>query len=86
MQEQPRGPLFHWVANMTFAGIAVGAGVLFGLRVPENRVSLVVAVIALVAFLMIPLTRRWDRDGVATRQAEQDTITGRPEGGADRNL
>ena len=26
MQEQPRGVLFHWVANMFFAGVALFSG------------------------------------------------------------
>lgn len=82
MQEQPRGILFHWMANMAFAGIALGAGVLFGLRIPGDRVSLMVAIIAFVAFLMIPLTRKWDRDGIAKRQ-EQDATGGRPTEGPD---
>lgn len=79
MQEHPRGVLFHWVANMAFAGIALGAGVLFGLQIPEGRASWVVAIIALVGFVMIPLTRKWDRDGIAKRQANQD-VTAEPDG------
>lgn len=79
MQEQPRGILFHWMANMAFAGIALGAGALFGLRVPGDRMGLVFAAIASVALLMIPVTRKWDRDGIAKRQAEQAGKDGRPD-------
>lgn len=85
MKDQPRGILFHWVANMAFAGIALGAGILFGLRIHEGRASLMFAIIALVGFLMIPLTRKWDRDGIAKRQAEQDTTIDQPADGHDRN-
>lgn len=85
MKDQPRGILFHWVANMAFAGIALGAGILFGLRIHEGRTSLMFTIIALVGFLMIPLTRKWDRDGIAKRQAEQDATIDQPTDGHDRN-
>jgi threonine/homoserine efflux transporter RhtA len=67
MQEEPRGLLFHWVANMFFAGIALFSGVLFGLEVPKNSAFLIVVVGALI---LIPVTRRWERTGIQKRQAE----------------
>lgn len=67
VQEEPRGLLFHWVANMFFAGIALFSGVLFGLRVPTDRAVVIVVVGALI---LIPVTRRWERAGMQKRQAE----------------
>lgn len=67
MQEEPRGLLFHWVANMFFAGVALFSGVLFGLDVPTDKA---VAVVVLGALILIPVTRRWERSGMQKRQAE----------------
>ncbi|HEX2179249.1 MAG TPA: hypothetical protein VHL54_06990 [Actinomycetota bacterium] len=67
MQEQPRGVIFHWVANMLFAGIALFSGILFGLEVPKN---LVLPIIVLGALTLIPVTRRWERSGIRNRQAQ----------------
>jgi hypothetical protein len=67
MQEEPRGLLFHWVANMFFAGIALFSGVLFGLEVPKDKAFLIVVV---GAAILIPVTRRWERTGMQKRQAE----------------
>jgi threonine/homoserine efflux transporter RhtA len=67
MEEEPRGLLFHWVANMFFAGIALFSGVLFGLEVPNDKAILIVVVGALI---LIPVTRRWERTGIQKRQAE----------------
>jgi hypothetical protein len=67
MQEQPRGVIFHWVANMFFAGIALFSGILFGLEVPKN---MVLPIIFLGASMLIPVTRRWERSGIRSRQAQ----------------
>lgn len=67
MHEEPRGLLFHWVANMFFAGIALFSGVLFGLRVPTDKA---VAIVVVGALVLIPVTRRWERTGMQKRQAE----------------
>lgn len=73
IQEQPRGLLFHWVANMFFAGVALFSGVLFGLQVPTDKAVLIVVVGALV---LIPVTRRWERTGMAKRMAQVDEAPG----------
>ncbi len=67
MQEEPRGLIFHWVANMFFAGVALLSGVLFGLDLPMDRAAPIVAVGALV---LIPVTRRWERTGIQKRQTQ----------------
>lgn len=67
MQEEPRGLLFHWVANMFFAGVALFSGVLFGLEVPTDKA---VAIVVMGALILIPVTRRWERNGMQKRQAE----------------
>lgn len=67
MHEESRGLLFHWVANMFFAGVALFSGVLFGLDVPTDKA---VAIVVLGALLLIPVTRRWERTGMQKRQAE----------------
>jgi hypothetical protein len=74
MEEESRGLLFHWVANMFFAGIALFSGVLFGLEIPVEKAILVVVVGALI---LIPVTRRWERTGIQKRQAE---AAGEPDG------
>lgn len=66
-QEEPRGLLFHWVANMFFAGVALFSGVLFGLDVPTDKA---VAIVVLGALFLMPVTRRWERSGMQKRQAE----------------
>lgn len=67
VEEEPRGLLFHWVANMFFAGIALYSGVLFGLEAPLDRALVIIVVGALI---LIPVTRRWERTGMQKRQAE----------------
>jgi hypothetical protein len=67
MEEESRGLLFHWVANMFFAGIALFSGVLFGLEIPMEKAILVVVVGALI---LIPVTRRWERTGIQKRRSE----------------
>jgi hypothetical protein len=67
MQEQPRGVIFHWVANMFFAGIALFSGILFGLEVPKDTV---LPIIVFGALILIPVTRRWERSGISKRQAQ----------------
>lgn len=66
MQEQPRGVLFHWVANMFFAGVALFSGILFGLELSKDRV---LPIIVLGALILIPVTRRWERSGIHKRQS-----------------
>lgn len=66
MQEQPRGVLFHWVANMFFAGVALFSGILFGLELPKDKVW---PIIVSGALILIPVTRRWERSGIHKRQA-----------------
>lgn len=73
MQEESRSLLFHWVANMFFAGIALFSGVLFGLKVPADKAVLIVVVGALV---LIPVTRRWERTGIQKRQEQSGEATG----------
>ncbi|HEX2052935.1 MAG TPA: hypothetical protein VHJ78_04295 [Actinomycetota bacterium] len=65
--EKPRGALFHWVANMFFAGIALFGGMLFGLEVPRDRVVLIVV---LGALILIPITRRWERTAISKRHVQ----------------
>lgn len=67
MQEEPRGILFHWVANMFFAGIALFSGILFGLEVPKDWAFVIIVVGALI---LIPVTRRWERGGIDKRQVQ----------------
>lgn len=66
MQDQPRGILFHWVANMFFAGVALFSGILFGLELPKDKV---LPIIVLGALILIPVTRRWERSGIHKRQS-----------------
>lgn len=68
--EQPRGLLFHWVANILLATLAVFSGVLFGERIPRNRLGLLAAAVMVAGLLLIPLTRRWERAGIRKRQAD----------------
>lgn len=65
--EKPRGFLFHWLANIFFAGIALYGGVLFGLEVPADWA---VPIVILGALVLIPVTRRWERAGISKRQAQ----------------
>ncbi|HVL52464.1 MAG TPA: hypothetical protein VM754_13305 [Actinomycetota bacterium] len=74
MQEQPRGILFHWLANMFFAGIALFSGILFGVEVPRGVAFLIVVVGALI---LIPVTRRWERTGIHKRQVQAAEATER---------
>jgi hypothetical protein len=73
IQEQPRSLIFHWVANMFFAGVALLSGVLFGLRLPTDTAILIVVLGALV---LIPVTRRWERTGIEKRVAQVDEAPG----------
>lgn len=71
---RPRGVLFHWVANIVFASLALFAGVIFGERIPREKYGLVFFIIASVALLLVPLTRSWERAGIEKRrQAQQVT-------------
>lgn len=58
---------------MFFAGVALFSGVIFGLRIPTDRAILIVVV---GAFVLIPLTRRWERTGIEKRMAQVDEATG----------
>jgi hypothetical protein len=70
-EEQPRGLLFHFVFNMVFASLAIGAGALFGERIPKDKLGIVFLGVALIALLLLPVTRRWERSGIAKRAAEK---------------
>jgi hypothetical protein len=76
-EEKPRSLVFHWVANMFFATLALGGGILFGERVPQDRVGLLPILIPAVGLALIPLTRRWERMGIEKRKAE---ATSKPKG------
>ncbi|CAN5880994.1 hypothetical protein BH23ACT12_BH23ACT12_19520 [soil metagenome] len=65
MQEEPRGLLFHWVANTFFAGVALYSGILFGVEVPKDKA---LSIIVVGALILIPVTRRWERTGMRKRQ------------------
>lgn len=78
--EEPRGILFHWVANIFFAGIALYSGILFGVAIPSDRAVMLIVVGALA---LIPVTRRWERAGISKRQAQaaaspEDASPGEP--------
>ena len=78
-EEKPRPLLFHWFANMFFASLALGGGILFGERVPPDRVRLLPILIPAIGLLLIPLTRRWERSGIEKRRAEaQAKARGKP--------
>jgi hypothetical protein len=77
MQEEPRGLLFHWVANMFFAGVVLFSGVLFGVEVPTDKA---IAIVVFGALLLIPVTRRWERTGMQKRQAEAPEAHGEESG------
>jgi hypothetical protein len=68
---RPRGVLFHWVANIFFASLALLAGVIFGERIPREKYGLVFVIIALGALLLVPLTRSWERAGIEKRRRAQ---------------
>lgn len=82
MDEEKARPLyFHWVANMFFAGLALGGGILFGERVPQDAVRLVPVMIPVIGALLIPLTRHWERAGMAKRAAAaRSNRPGKPSG------
>ena len=84
MQKQPqRSFIFHWLANILFASVALFAGLIFGEKIPRDKLGMAFAGVALVALAMVPLTRRWEKAGIAKRQqnASNKTAGGSP----DRN-
>lgn len=58
---------------MFFAGIALAGGMLFGLKVPQDRAVLIVVVGALI---LIPITRRWERTGIQKRHVQAGELRG----------
>ena len=76
MESKPRGVIFHWAANIVFATLALTAGVLFGERIPRDKLGLWVLIIVLVALLLVPLTRRWERTGIENRAKARDQVSG----------
>ena len=72
IDSRPRGVLFHWVGNIFFASLALFGGVLFGERIPRERFGLVAVIIALVALLLVPITRSWERSGIEKRRRERE--------------
>lgn len=72
-QERPRPVLFHWVANMVFAGVALMGGVLFGERVPPETLRLLPVMVPVIGLLLLPITRRWERLGMEKRKAQART-------------
>ena len=80
-EEKPRGLLFHWVGNMVFACLALAGGILFGERVPENRVGLLPILVPAIGLLLVPVTRRWERMGIERRKAEGES---KPKGGPQK--
>jgi uncharacterized membrane protein YfcA len=78
MESKPRGVIYHWAANIVFATLAVSAGVLFGERIPRDKFRLWVLIIVLVALLLVPVTRRWERTGIEkrARAAGQHAVNG----------
>jgi hypothetical protein len=79
-EEKPRGILFHWVANMFFASLALAGGILFGERVPESKLGLLPILVPAVGLALIPLTRRWERMGIERRKAEGKSKPANPKG------
>jgi hypothetical protein len=79
MESKPRGVIFHWAANIVFATLALTAGVLFGERIPRDKLGLWVLIIVLVGLLLVPVTRRWERTGIENRARargqESGTVT-----------
>ncbi len=74
MDPRPRGVLFHWVANIFFASLALFAGMLFGERVPRERFGLVFVIIALAALILVPITRSWERSGIEKRRRAKEEL------------
>jgi hypothetical protein len=81
-EEKPRSVLFHWVGNMFFVSLALAGGILFGERVPANRLGLLPILVPAIGLLLIPLTRRWERKGIERRKSEGRS---RPKGRPDKN-
>lgn len=76
MESKPRGVIFHWAANVVFATLALTAGVLFGERIPRDKLGLWVLIIILVGLLLVPVTRRWERTGIENRARARDQESG----------
>ena len=74
VKEEARGILFHWVANMFFAGVALFGGIAFGLEVPKGTV---VPIIVVGALALIPVTRRWERSGIERRKVQAGEVQGK---------
>ncbi|HEX2259911.1 MAG TPA: hypothetical protein VHJ40_09255, partial [Actinomycetota bacterium] len=55
---------------------ALTAGVLFGERIPRDKLGLWVLIIVLVALLLVPVTRRWERTGIENRARARDQSSG----------
>lgn len=64
--ERPNSFLFHWIANIFFASVALLGGKLFGLEV-SGRGAIIVIVFG--ALLLVPVTRRWERTAIEGRRA-----------------
>ena len=76
MESKPRGVIFHWAANVVSATLALTAGVLFGERIPRDKLGLWVLIIILVGLLLVPVTRRWERTGIENRARARDQESG----------
>ncbi len=72
MESKPKGVIFHWAANIVFATLALTAGVLFGERIPRDKLGLWVLIIVVVALLLVPVTRGWERTGIENRAKARD--------------
>jgi hypothetical protein len=79
-EEKPRSVFFHWVGNMFFASLALAGGILFGERVPANRLGLLPILVPAIGLLLIPLTRRWERKGIEKRKTEGKSKPAKPKG------
>ncbi|MGQ0678118.1 MAG: hypothetical protein ACT4OM_00410 [Actinomycetota bacterium] len=80
-QEKPRPLLFHWIMNTFFAGVALFGGVLFGERIPHDVAQILPVAIPIIGLALIPVTRRWERNGMERRKMEAGS-TKKPPGAA----
>ncbi|MGH2771997.1 MAG: hypothetical protein ACRDIU_02505 [Actinomycetota bacterium] len=67
--KQPsRGFVFHWVANIFFASVALLGLIIFGERIPRDMFGLVFTAVVAIALVMVPLTMSWEKAGNERRR------------------